>query len=176
MLKIKDPLTTPKISMNSINLHFKENLSLRFSGEEIIVSFVASKIQSQLEKIAIEKDYISRLFGYKNTVAETFIQIYSSLSNPELRRKPRGRTTRRIVLEKEDIEKLANQFVQSGKNSKKIHIRIQGSGVLCIIIRELMQEVLKDFLCKNNAQIELKNIRNYPDRKFETMDLEIFSD
>lgn len=159
----------------SLYLQSKENLAVRFSGEENVVSFVSNEIFNYLEKVAEEKDYISRIYGYKNNKKETFIQIYVSMSNPEIRRKPRGRTTRRIVLEKEDIIKLANQFTHwVRKGGDKIHIRIQASAAQCLNIRETIAEILKDFFKVNNAQIELKNIRNYKDHKLETMDFEIF--
>lgn len=160
--------------VNILDLQLKESLFLRFTGEEIVVSFVSSEIFGYLEKNAEEKDYIPRICGYKNNEKEAFIQIYISVSNPEFRRKPRGRTTRRIVLEKEDIIKLANQFIiWTRESSDKIHIRVQASAAQCLNMREAMAEILENFFKANKARIELKNIRNYKDRKFETMDLEI---
>jgi hypothetical protein len=158
-----------------LNLASKENLSLRLSGSQVTVSFVSNQIYKALQQYAEKKGYSSSMLGYKSNKPESVMQVYVSLSNPESHREPRGRTTHRIVLNPEAILKLASKFVRlDRKNNEKIEVRVQAKSSLCIAMREEMSHILRNFLQNNDAQLEIKNFRNYKDQRFETMDILIF--
>jgi hypothetical protein len=159
--------------MICLTLAIKESLKFRLSGNDKVVSSVASQMYKILKLLAKRKRYSLNMEGYKEGKFALSMQVYISIANPEKLRCSRERTTHRIILKSDEILELAKQFVKDKKHEEKVGIRIEGCSRLSADMQKFAYVILKDYRKAKN-QLKLRDPQKYKNKKNEIMDISIY--